>query len=495
VKVARGESVTRRNRILRVLTVLVLMAIAFAAGALVFGRGEPQQRASGERRILYYRNPMNPEVTSPTPMKDPMGMDYVPGYADEPGTGGSGTSEPPPGAGPEAVRIDPHVIQQTGVTTERAERRALSRTLRTVGIVQPDERRLYSVTVKFAGWVERLYVNFTGDRVRRGQPLARIYSPELLATQREYLLALRYVQSLGPEASAETRTEAGKLLDSAHQRLRLWDISERQIRALARRGEPTRTMTIHASSSGVVLEKEITAGSRVEPGMTLLRIADLREVWVFAQIYPYQLPWLRLGQSAAVEVPGLPDETLEGRVNYIQPIVTAEARTVEVRIQVSQPGETVRLKPNMYANVEIRSEVQEEAVAIPEQAILRTGERNVAIVALGGGYFEPREVELGATADRYVEILEGIEPGEEVVTSAQFLIDSESNLRAALNAMGGRPQGHEGHSMGGSGQPPSPEPAQEPATPEQGSGSEAPPPQTPDTAPGHEGHGAPGGSP
>ena len=188
--------------------------------------------------------------------------------------------------------------------------------------------------------------------------------------------------------------------------------------------------------------------------MTLLRIADLSDVWVFAQLYPYQLPWLREGQAAEIRVPGLPGRVLAGRVNYIQPVVSAEARTVEVRIQVSQPGDGILLKPNMYGNVEIRSSVQQEAVTIREQAVIRSGERSVAIIALGNGYFEPRVVELGATGDGYVEILAGIEPGEEVVTSSQFLLDSESNLRSALGAMQAMPGMQHGQEGGAAESPP-----------------------------------------
>jgi Cu(I)/Ag(I) efflux system membrane fusion protein len=431
---------------------LGLLAAGFVAGAFFFRqRRAPAAQAGGGRRILYYRSAMDPRITSPTPKKDPMGMDFVPVYADEAGAGGTGTSgQPPPGAGPNAVRIDPRVTQEVGVTTEPAEVRQLSRTIRTVGMVRPDERRLHSITVKFPGWVERLYVNFTGDRVTRGEPLADIYSPELLATQQELLLALRYARSLGAGTAPPTRVQADDLLQSARRRLLLWDITEHQIDELARRGRPTRLMTLHAPADGVVIEKEITAGSQVQPGMVLMRIADLQDVWVFAQIYPHQLPWIREGQQAELQVPGIPGRTLEGRVNYIQPVVRPEARTVEVRIQVPQLGKNVALKPNMYSNVEIRSSVEYEAVAIPEQAIIRSGERNVAVIALGNGYYEPRDLKLGATGDGYVEILEGIKPGEEVVTSSQFLLDSESNLRAAMGAMGGA-GGHAGMSMGGSG--------------------------------------------
>ncbi len=428
----------RGRRLLLAASVVLLVAAAFAAGALTLGRrrSEAPQAARDGQRILYYRSPMNPQVTSPTPKKDPMGMDYVPVYADEVGCDGHGGTRPTVDAGPRAVRIDPRVIQETGVTTEKAERRRLKRPIRTVGIVRPDERRLYSITVKFAGWVERLHVNFTGDRVKSGEPVATIYSPELLATQREYLLAMRYARSLQGRGSEETQAEARSLVASARRRLLLWDIDQRQIQELERRGEPTRTMTIHAPADGIVLEKSVTAGAQVQPGMALLRIADLRDVWVFAQIYPYQLPWLRRGQGAHVEVPGMPGQTIAGRVNYIQPVVSSETRTVEVRIEVAQPGEAIVLKPNMYANVRIESAVQQEAIAVSEQAIIHSGKRNVAVIALGNGTFEPRDVKLGATGDGYVEILEGVRPGEDVVTSSQFLLDSESNLRAALGAMG-----------------------------------------------------------
>lgn len=455
---------SRRGRALTALAAAALAAAAFGAGALLFrAKGAPPPPASGGRRILYYRSPMNPQVTSPTPKKDPMGMDFVPVYADEAGACGPSPAGAPPGAGPNAVRIDPRVVQDTGVTTERAEIRRLRRTLRTVGIVRPDERRLYSITVKFAGWVERLYVNFTGDRVKRGEPLAAIYSPELLATQREVLLAQRYARSLGTAASKETRAEAERLVQSARRRLLLWDIPEGEIDELARRGEPSRTLVIRAPADGVVLQKDVTAGSQVQPGMPLLRIADLGEVWIFAQIYPHQLPWIREGQAAGIRVPGIPGRTLEGRVNYIQPVVSPEARTVEVRIQVQQPGGGILLKPNMYANVELHSPLGQEAIAVPEQAVIRTGERDVAIVALGSGFFEPREVMLGAVGDGYVEVLEGIRRGEEVVTSSEFLIDSEANLRSALGAMSPGAPGHAGHAMGapmggsGGAQPPEPE--------------------------------------
>lgn len=431
-------------------SLVAVAAAAFVAGALVFRhRAPPIPQSGGTRRILYYRSAMDPQMTSPTPKKDPMGMDYVPVYADEAGGNRATGGGPPLGAGPNAVQVSSRVVQETGVTTERAELRSLSRTIRTVGIVRPDERRLYSVNVKFAGWVERLFVNFTGERVRRGAPLATIYSPDLLATQREYLLAVRYARSVSDSASQQTRDEAASLLQSARRRLLLWDIPEHEIEDLERRGEPTRSLMIHSPADGTVLEKNVTAGTQVQPGMALLRIADLRDIWVFAQVYPHELSWVREGQRADLQVPGIPGKALSGRVDFIQPVVSLEARTIEVRIQVAQPAEGIVLKPNMYANVEIRSPIEERVLAIPEQAVIRTGERNVAIVALGDGYFEPRDLKLGSSGSGYIEVLDGIKPSEQVVTSSQFLLDSESNLRSALGAMssGG---GHAGHANGGS---------------------------------------------
>ncbi len=465
-----------RKRILLALAVIAFAAASFVAGALIFRhRGEEAAQAGGGRKILYYRSPMNPQETSPTPKKDPMGMDYVPVYAGEAGTGGAGAPPGPPlGAGPNAVRIDPRVVQETGVTTERAEVRRLSRNVRTVGIVRPDERRLVTVTVKVTGWVERLYVNFTGEQVRQGDPLADIYSPELLATQREYLVALQYARSLGRGAPAETRAGAWSLVQGAKRRLLLWGVLERDVIELARRGVPRRLMTIRASADGVVLDKQVTAGMQIQPGMTLLRVGDLREVWLFAQIYPHQLPWLREGQVVEIQVAGIPDRLIEGRVDYIQPVVSMESRTVEVRVQVAQPGDDVLLKPNMYANVTIRSPVAQQATTVNEQAVIRTGERTVVIVALGNGYFEPREVKLGASGGGYVEILDGLKPNELVVTSSEFLLDSESNLRSAMGAMGG----HAGHgaapAIGGSGA----------AKPSQSQGVDAGPPSDG----GHGGH-------
>ncbi|MBI5542626.1 MAG: efflux RND transporter periplasmic adaptor subunit [Deltaproteobacteria bacterium] len=440
------------------------LLVGLLLGWLIFHSSERPPPA-GARKVLYYRNPMNPQVTSDHPMKDPMGMDYVPVYADEPAAQGSEggrvlfyrdpqrpwiTSDAPgkvPGTDRElapvregdpdakGVAINPTMVQNTGVRIEEVRRSALRRVVRTVGTVSYDERKLASINLKFAGWIDRLYVNFTGQAVRRGQPLLDVYSPELVSTQQEYLLALRFKTSLGAASQEATRAQADALLESARRRLRYWDVPDSEIRALERRGRPKKALTLRSPANGVVLERAAVEGAQVQPGMPLFEIADLSDVWVYAQVYPQDLAWISIGDEAQVALSYLPGRTFRGRVSFIQPVVDVDARTVRVRIQVAQPSRSLLLRPDMYANVELRSRETVEGVAIPEQAVLRTGERTVVIVALGRGFFQPREVRLGVAADGRVEILEGLRPGEKLVTSSQFLIDSESNLRAALSSM------------------------------------------------------------
>lgn len=458
--------------------------VGAVAGGMAIERARRPAESGAERRVLFYRNPMDPTVTSPVPAKDSMGMEYVPVYEGE-----AGGETRPAGAGPGAIRIDPRVEQNTGVTAEAIERRAIERTLRTVGFIAPDERQLQTVTVRFAGWIEGLVVNFTGQRVKRGQPLARIYSPELLATQAEYLEALRGLETL-EAAAPQLRRQAEELVAGARRRLLLWNVTPAQIEALERSGRPERAMTVFAPAGGVVTERLVAEGDRVEPGMPLFRLADLDEVWVYAEAYQHQLPWVREGDHAIVRVPGRPGEPLHGRIAYVQPVVSAETRTVQLRIPLDQPGPELPLKPNLFVTVDVITTAAPEAVAIPEQAILHTGARDIAVVSLGDGWFEPRQLRLGVAGDRYVEVLEGLRPGEQIVTSAQFLIDSEANLSAGLAAFTG---GHQGHGAGtkgtktpappeGQGPPPGPEPPSPPTPHEGHDGPDAAP------APGPPGH-------
>ncbi len=417
------------KRSVLVITVAAASAAAgLAVGAIAFRRpaSVPMTSPAGERRVLYYRDPMNPARTSPVPRKDEMGMDYVPVHE-----GGEGAQA---AAGPGAVYVDPRMAQSSGVRIEEVRVRRLSKVIRTVGHVTYDERRLHDLNSKVMGWIDKLYVDYTGKPVRRGDPLMAIYSPALFSTQEDYLLALRSRDALAPDSPL--RTQADALVDGARQRLRYFDVPESEIRDLERRGAAAKTLTVRSPADGYVVEKSVVQGAQVTPGMPLFKIADLSNVWVLADIYEYELPWVRTGQQATVELPYAPGMTLEGRVTYVYPYLAGETRTVKVRIEVRHAGGRIELKPDMYATVAIRSPIVRETVAVPEQAVIRTGERSVGIVALGGGWFEPRDLKLGVTADGYVEVLAGLRAGEQLVTSSQFLIDSESNLRSAVAGMG-----------------------------------------------------------
>ncbi len=414
---------------------IIVVAVASAAaglgvGAFVFRHAAvaPMTSAAGERRALYYRDPMNPSRTSPVPRKDEMGMDYVPVY--EGGEGAQGA------ASPRGVYVDPRMAQSSGVRVEEVRVRRMGKVIRTVGHVGYDERRLHDLNAKVMGWIDKLYVDYTGKPVRRGDPLMAIYSPALFSTQQDYLLALRHRDALA--TASPLRAEADALLEAARQRLLYFDIPESEIRDLERRGAPSKTLTVHSPVDGYVVEKSVVQGAQVTPGMPLFKIADLSNVWVLADIYEYELPWVATGQQATVELPYAPGTTLEGRITYVYPYLAGETRTVKVRIEVPHRGGRIQLKPDMYATVTIRSPIVRETVAVPEQAVIRTGERSVGIVALGGGWFEPRDLKLGVTADGYVEVLAGVRAGEQLVTSSQFLIDSESNLRSAVAGMGAR---------------------------------------------------------
>jgi multidrug efflux pump subunit AcrA (membrane-fusion protein) len=426
-----------------VVAVGVASAVAgIGAGAIVFRQPAraPTAPQSAERKILYYRAPMNPARTSPVPRKDEMGMDYVPVYE-----GSEGPKGAPVKGG---VYVDPRMAQRSGVRVEEVRIRSMKRVIRTVGRVTYDERRLHDVNAKVMGWIEKLYVDYTGKRVRRGDPLMAIYSPSLFSTQLDFLLALRHRNAIA--ADGEARSGAEALLEGARQRLLYFDIPPSGIRDLERRGVPTKTLTVYSPADGYVVEKSVVQGAQVTPGTPLFKIADLSNVWVLADVYEYELPWVATGQPATVELPYAPGTALEGRITYVYPSLAGDTRTVKVRVEVHNPGARIDLKPDMYATVTIRSPVVTEAVAVPEQAVIRTGPRSVGIVALGEGWFEPRDLTLGVTADGFVEVRAGLRAGEQLVTSSQFLIDSESNLRSAAAAMGS----HGG--MQGSGTPATP---------------------------------------
>lgn len=400
------------------------------------------QAAGSERRILYYRNPMGLPDTSPVPKKDPMGMDYVPVYE-----GGDQDSDLPAGT----VRISPAKVQLLGVRTEPAQLRSLNRTVRAVGTVQPNERLLYQVAPRFEGWIEKLHVNTTGQRVSRGQVLMDVYSPDLVTAQEEYLIALRGAAALGP-SGAESPTVMQGLADGVLRRLRNWEISDEDLRTLRQRGIPDRLLAYRAAKGGVVLSKAGVEGMRFMPGEILFEIADLSSVWVLADVSEQDVGLIRLGQTVNLAIVAYPGRKFAGKVVFIYPTIDSGTRTAKVRVELANPDGL--LKPAMFANVELLTEhAHGQVLSVPDSAVLDSGTRQLVIVQRDEGLFEPREVSLGMRADGFVEVTSGLEAQEQIVVRANFLIDAESNLRAALETFGG----HTGHGDGAA--PAAPDPA------------------------------------
>jgi multidrug efflux pump subunit AcrA (membrane-fusion protein) len=357
------------------------------------------------------------------PGKAPCGMDLVPVYEDEAGAAQEGT-----------IAVDPRTLQSMGVRTAKAEVRDISRTIRAVGKVTYDERKLTVVTTKITGWVEKLYTRTTGAPLRKGQNLLSLYSPELVTTQEEYLLALKNLKSLGKSGFPELEGGARRLLAAARQRLKYWDIPESQIARLEETGEVSRTLTLASPANGIVIKRMVTEGQMVQAGMPLLEVADLSTVWVDADIYEYELPWVKVGQHATMTLTYLPGKTFHGQVQYLYPYLKEATRTARLRLAFPNPG--LQLKPEMFAQVEIASPTRESSVVIPAEAVLDTGERQHVFLALGQGRFEPRQVKVGVRgSDGLVQVLSGLKGDEEVVTSAQFLLDSESRFREAITQM------------------------------------------------------------
>ncbi|MCC7202075.1 MAG: efflux RND transporter periplasmic adaptor subunit [Nitrospirae bacterium] len=431
----------KKSRILTSLVTGIIIGIGIGILAMVFHKGKSGTVAvkteQPERKILFYRNPMNPSVTSPNPMKDEMGMDYVPVYAGEDGEKGG---EEEPGT----VSISNEKIQKIGVRTEIVKRRSLKRIIRTVGRVDPDETKVFNINAKVGGWVEKLYINRTDQMVEHHDPLLELYSPELVSAQEEYLLAYKEMEKVKGSPYPEVKSSAESILSAARQRLKYWDISDDQLKRLEEDGRITRTMTIRAPAHGSVTEKMVVEGQRIEAGEQLFKIIDHTSVWVYGELYEYELPFVRLGQKAKITPSYSPGEQYTAAVEHIYthlgsvtytPEGSAEIRTAKIRFALQNPQH--KLKLGMYVNVELEVGAASNALAVPDSALIDTGIRQVVIVDKGDGRFEPREVEIGAKSEGYYEILKGVTAGESVVTSANFLIDSESNLKAALSGMGG----------------------------------------------------------
>lgn len=406
------------NKIVAVSAGMLLLLLGVAAGAYKLGArtAVPESgvtAAKAERKLLYYRNPMGLPDTSRVPKKDAMGMDYVPVYEGEAGTDG-------------AIAIGSDKVQKLGVKSEAAAMRVLEKTVRAVGRIEIDERRTYTIAPKFEGWVERLYVNSTGQAIVKGQPLFEVYSPELVSAQREHALAVQGLADM-KDADAEARDGMKRLADASAARLRNWDVAGARLSG-------GKTLTFHAPVSGIVLEKKAVEGVRFMPGEMLYQIADLSSVWVMADVAEQDIASIKPGDAVRVGVDAYPAQRFDGKVDFIYPTLNSATRTVSLRVVIPNPQGL--LKPAMFASVELATGKRDPVLSVPVSAVIDSGTRQVVLVRLAEGRFAPRVVRVGRRGDAYVEVMEGVAEGEQVVTSANFLIDAESNLRAALSGLG-----------------------------------------------------------
>ncbi len=444
----------RRSIVLAVAMVVMaaMVALAAAGGYWLGGRGGAEHgtaarvtaatapAAKQERKPLYYRNPMGLPDTSPTPKKDSMGMDYVPVYQDE--QTGQNEQDGQGGAPKNQIRISTAKVQKLGVKTEVASLRFLDRLVRASGRIEPDERRIYDIAPKFEGYIERLLVNATGQPVRKGQPLFEVYSPELVSAQREYAIA---AQGVGALKGADDEAQAGMraLAAASLARLKNWDISAAQLKALAKSEETKRTLSFLSPVTGVVTEKKALAGMRFMPGESLYQVTDLSTVWVLADVFEQDIGQVKPGAEARIKIDAYPGKVFQGAITYVYPTLNSETRTVPVRIRMTNPGGL--LKPGMFAQVELSVAPKAKVLTVPVSAVIDSGTRSIVLVQTregrAEGRFEPRQVKLGAKSDDYVEVLDGVRAGERVVVAANFLIDAESNLEAAISGFSGAAQG------------------------------------------------------
>ncbi|MBK5256576.1 MAG: efflux RND transporter periplasmic adaptor subunit [Vicinamibacteria bacterium] len=407
-----------------VVSALALVLAGYVAGAR---RADAPEGAATkmDRKVAFYRSPMDPSIHADRPTQDSMGMDFIPVYQDE-------VEAPASDVPGRAVVVIPADRRQLlGVRSEVLTKAPLSRSIRTVGRIVPDERRLHHVHTRYDGFVEHVYVDFIGKFVNRGDRLLSIYSPELFATQEEYLLALRGAGRLsGNQSDAAVRGRA--LVDAVRQRLLLWDIRPAEIEKLERDGVPRRDLDLYSDVSGYVIAKQAEHGMRVTPADSLFDIVDLSHLWVLADVYEADLSSIRLGMSAVIETPSAPGRKLRGQVTFISPTVEASTRTTKVRIEIDNPGGL--LKPDMFADVSLHVDLG-SVIVVPQDAVIDAGDRKLAFVDIGEGRYEPRELTLGAKATSGYVVISGLSEGERVVVAANFLIDSESSLRAAVQAM------------------------------------------------------------
>ena len=417
-----------------VLAVAIVLGILFRGRVSTWLEGDKAMMASGtigkptstpsERKVLYYYDAMNPTFRSAKPGTATDGMPLVPEYADEE----EATAGMPVGT----VKLSQGKQQLIGVQTAVVRREPLFRTIRAVGQLTADETRLAHVHLKVNGWIEQVYVDYVGKLVKKGDPLFTLYSPDLVATEQEYLIARRGKRYLGDSSFPEASQGADSLLSSARERLRLWDISDQQIKELDETGKITRTLTFYSPVTGFVMDRKAFPQTAITPDMDLYVITDLSAIWANAQVYEYEVPYVHINQTAQMELSYYPGKNYKGRVTYIYPTVDPQTRTVKVRLEFPNPN--FELKPDMYSEVNLKIDYGTQVV-VPQSAVLDSGERQTVFVALPDGYFEPREIKTGVKLEDKIAVLSGLRPGETIVTSGNFLIDSESRLTSAMGGM------------------------------------------------------------
>lgn len=384
---------------------------------------EPTSATVVAKKVLFYRNPMNPLITSAVPAKDSMGMDYLPVYEE------ANNEKEPVGT----VKIDAMTIQNMGVRTTKAIQTTLSHVVRAMGRVAYDEEKMVRLHPKIEGWIHEMYIDKTGQWVKENTDLLSIYSPQLVTSQQEYILALNNLKVLKNSPIEEIRVGAERLLESSLERLKLLDVPDHQLRNLERNQKIKKNLHIHAPAEGIVIKIGAREGQFVTPATEIYMIANLRKVWVYADIYEYELPWVKEGDRVEMQLAGVPGRLFKGSLSFIYPYAEAKTRTIKVRMVFDNTE--LLLKPDMFAEVTIYAAKAVNAIVIPSEAVIRSGTRNQVFVVRDGGKFEPRLVKLGLASEGKVVVISGVKAGEAVVTSAQFLIDSESKLREATAKM------------------------------------------------------------
>ena len=421
----------------------LVAAIALAVGVTFRGKvaaifqhqhsASEATAAGSERKVLYWYDAMSPQHHYDKPGKAPDGMDLVPQYAENnasQSTSATTASVAKMPAG--SVKIAPDKQQLIGVRTETVERQSLVRTVRTTGQLTSDETKLAHVHVKVNGYIDKGYVDYIGQLVKKGQPLFTLYSPDLVATQEEYLIAKRGAKSLGTSQFPEVSQGSQSLLRSTRERLKLWDISDEQIKKLDETGEVTKTLTFYSPVSGFVTDRKAFPQTAVTPDMDLYVISDLSTIWVNADVYEYEVPFVKVGQTADMQLSYYAGKTYTGKITYIYPTVDPVSHTVKARIEFA--NRNFDLKPQMFANVQLKINYGKQIV-VPQEAIMDSGDKQYVFVVHDGGLFEPRIIQMGAKLEGNVVVLSGLNPGETIVTSGNFLIDSESRLKSAMAGM------------------------------------------------------------